>query len=376
MPELRARNARTKADTTGARRSKSRFRPRLLILLAAGALAGCSPRFWGVETAPDPPLREVTLRVLRAPPLNLYDRGTEALGVALFDGPGGAALARRLATQIEASGAFRVVPPGALGERLLRAGVALEWESSASTLRWAHERSAIDAAVVGRVEIFEVEERCDEKETLLRQPTGRKVFVLTEEGKLAYQDEMEATSAPLYCRSDFGRVAASYRVYDLRKGAQVATVRHELSTELASFCYRGDVPEHLQRQAQRQLLEKLFQRLNQQFIEEISPRIERAPASFEVLPGGFPVALIHRNELGILCATRGEWSRAIEAWQDCLADNPDLAAAHYNLAVVYRATARFTLAELHLLKALDQARRPLYLKALRDVRSLLGDGAL
>ncbi len=345
---------------------------RAAVLLLAGGLVGCSPGPWRADTAPDPALREVTLRVLRAPPLNLHDRGTEVLGVAPFAGTGGAALARRLAEQLDTTGAFRVLAPDALGERLLRAGVALEWDTSASALRWAHERSALDAVVVGRVEAFEVEERRAEKETLLRQPTGRKVFVLTEDGKLAYQDEMEALTVPLYCRSDFGRVAASYRVYDLRQGAPMATVRHELSTELASFCYRGDVPEHLQQQAQRQLLEKLFQRLNQQFVEEITPRLERAAAAFEVLPGGYPAALIHRNELGILKATRGEWGRAVEAWQDCLADNPDLPAAHYNLAVVYRATARFTLAEAHLLKALAQARRPLYLRALREVRALRG----
>ncbi|MHB8766681.1 MAG: tetratricopeptide repeat protein [Deferrisomatales bacterium] len=345
--------------------------------LAAVVAAGCAGPWDGLTRAADPPTREVTLRVARPPAVNLYDRGAETLGVAGFEGQAGAQLSDRLAAQLEETGAFRVVGPAALGERLMKTGLALAWQTPASTLRWIRERTGIDAAVVGRVEVFRVEDREVEKQIQILQPVpGEEEWVVMPDGKIAKRPKKEFRSAPLFCRSDHGTVAASYRVYDLRRGDTVATVERELSTEVSSFCYRGDVPDRLKRQAQVRLLEKLLQRLNQQFVDEVLPRAERAQVAFEVVLGGGDPALVQRNELGILYASRGEWDRAAEMWLDCLTDRPDLASAHYNLAVAYRATAKLSLARAHLVKALARVRRPLYERALDEVEHLLaGQGS-
>jgi len=156
----------------------------------------------------------------------------------------------------------------------------------------------------------------------------------------------------------------------------VATTHHELTTEMSSFCYRGDVPERLKVQARDRLLQKLFLRLNEQFLDEIVPRTESARFAFEVLPAGSDAALVHRNELGIIYASRAEWRRAIEMWQDCLLDRPNLAAAHYNLAMAYRAAGRLRLSLQHLKKATALVPRPVYRSSLAEVREMVvGDGA-
>jgi tetratricopeptide (TPR) repeat protein len=143
---------------------------------------------------------------------------------------------------------------------------------------------------------------------------------------------------------------------------------------MSSFCYRGDVPERLKTQALNRLLEKLFLTLNEAFLEEIAPRTERAQVPFEVLSGATDASLVHRNELAILYASRGEWNRAIEMWQDSLLNRPDLTAAHYNLAMAFRAMGRLSLAEDQLKKAIALAPRPLYRNSLAELREALGSG--
>jgi len=339
------------------------------ILFAAALGTGCATLSAPVPFG-GPPVREVTVRVVRPPAINLSDWGVETVGVLPAEGPGGPALSRELAGQLERGGAFRLLGPAAMEERLLKAGLALGWDATASQLRWAQERTAVDAVVVGRVEAFRVEEREDEKETLTLRGTGEYGFVRNEEGKLAYREKKAYASVPLFCRTDQGRVAAAYRIWEVRGGAEVATVRHELSAEVPSFCYRGDVPERLKDQARDRLLQRLFSRLNEQFLAEVVPRFERARVAFEVIPGGGDGALVHRNELGILSASRGEWAQALEMWRECLVDRPDLPAAHYNLAVAYRAVGRLSLAEAHLKKAIAAAPLPLYRRALQEVQDL------
>ena len=348
-------------------------RQALLSLLVGVASSACVPRLPAVG---DTDVREVTVRIIRPPVVNLYDRGTETLGVLDFAGPSGAEIARRLAVQIEKTGAFRVLDPVAAGDRLMKAGLSVGWETPASGLRWVHERTAIDAVVIGRVEVFHVEARSSEKETLSLQGTGEYGFERTDQGKIAYREKMTYKRVPLFCRSDQGAVAASYRVWDLRRGEEIATRRHELSTEMSSFCFRGDVPERLKNEALNRLLEKLFLRLNDGFLDEIVPRSDRAQIAFEVVSGVGDASLVHRNELAILYASRGEWSRAVEMWQDCLLHRPDLTTARYNLAMAFRATGRLSQAADQLNKAIAIDPRPLYRDALAELRQATGGGAL
>jgi hypothetical protein len=344
-----------------------------LICLTLGA---CGPPALNARLGTEIELREVTVRVTRPPTVNLYDRGVKTLGVVDFEGPAGAELARRLAAQIENTGAFRVLGPDAVGDRLMKAGLAIGWEAPGSALRWVSERTSLDAVVVGRVEVFRVEGREKEEETLTLQRTGEYGFVFTEEGKLAYRERLAYRSVPLFCRADHGAVAASYRIWDARQGEEVATLRRALSAEMSSFCYRGDVPERLKIQAQDRLLRKLFRQLNEGFLGEIVPRTESTQLAFEVLPRGTDAVLLHRNELGILYASRGQLDRAIEMWEDCLLDRPEIAAVHYNLAMVFRATGRLSLALSHLRKAIALASRPVYRASLAEMRELLaGEGA-
>jgi hypothetical protein len=343
----------------------------IVVMLALLVGEGCTPSLRGVPQVKDPQLREVTVRVIRPPRVNLYDRGIETLGVVDFDGPAGTDIARRLAAQVEDNGAFRVLDPISVSERLMKAGLSVGWEAEGSLLRWVHERTALDAVVVGRVEVFRVEEGEKTKQTLALRGTGEYSFVMTEEGKLAYRERMAYHRLPLFCRLDRGTVAASYRVWDVRRGEQVATSRHELTTEMSSFCYRGDVPERLKIQALDRLLQKLFLRLNEQFLDEIVPRTERTQLAFEVLPGGSDPTLLQRNELGILYASRAEWRRAVEMWQDCLLHRPDFPAAHYNLAMAYRATGRLSLALEHLKKAVAVVPRPVYRSSLAEIRGMI-----
>ncbi|GAB4265335.1 MAG: hypothetical protein Kow0092_17590 [Deferrisomatales bacterium] len=344
--------------------------------LMAGAVAaglfGCVAGGGQVRRPADPTVREVTVAVLRPPAVNLFDRAVQVVGVAPFSGPGGRDLSKKLAAQLAELGAFRTVPPEVLEERLLKTGLAVGWESSGSSLRWVHERTALDAVVVGRVETFQLQGVEEEKDTLTLEGTGRYEFVRTEEGKIAYRERFEYRSVPLYCRTDRGIVAASYRVWDVKRAEPVATVRHELSAEVPSFCYRGDVPDALKRQAQQRLLRRLFGRLNRRFLEEIAPHWERVQMAFEVLSGVADSALSHRNELGILYASRGEWRRAADMWADCVADAPDLPATHYNLALAYRAMGRVSAALEHLNRAISRAPRPLYLRERARVRALAG----
>jgi len=320
-------------------------------------------------------VRHVTARVLRPSPINLYDLDVATLGVVAFEGLGGEALARTLAGQLEKTRAFRTVEPGAMAERLLRAGVSVAWETSASALRRAGERAAVDAVVVGRVEEFHTDGWDDEKETLTLRGTGEFAFVVNEEGKLAYREKKAYESVPLFCRTDRGTVAAAYRVWDVRRGAVVATVEHELTAEMPSFCYREDVPRRLVDQARDRLLRRLFQRLNEAFLAEVVPRAERGQLAFEVVSGPFEGGLAHRNELAILSASRGEWNQALEVWQDCLVDFPGVPTVHYNLAVAYRALGRLARAEGHLAEAAALAPRRLYLQTLEDVRAERGRAA-
>jgi len=344
-------------------------RPAPAICFAAGLiLASCASQP-ARDEAGGVTVRRVAARVLVPPPINLYDRDMETLGVVAFEGPSGQALAEDLAARLDETRAYRVVGPGGMAERLLRAGVSVAWDASASSLRWAGERAGVDAVVVGRVQEFHAEGWDDEKETLTLRGTGEYRFEVNDEGKLAYREKKAYQRVPLFCRTDRGTVAAAYRVLDLRRGAVVATVEHDISTELPSFCYREDVPARLINQARDRLLRRLFQRLNQGFLEDVVPRAERSELAFEVVAGVLDGGLVHRNELGILSASRGEWQQALDVWRDCLLDFPDAAPVHYNLAVVYRAMGRITRAEEHFAKAAALAPRSLYLESLREVRT-------
>ncbi len=312
-------------------------------------------------------VREITALVLRPPAIDIADRAVETLGVLMFQGPGGEELARRLARQLASRGGYRIVGPDVMRQRLMRAGLSVDWEPSESSLRWVHERAGVDAVVLGQVDLFRVEGGAEARETITLRGTGDFEFVRNEQGKLAYRERMAYAAIPLYCRSDRGRVGASYRIWDARRGEEVATVRHEIAEEMASFCYREDVPERATRQAQDRLLQKLFGTLNDHFVEDIAPRAERSRISLAVLPGGSRGALAQKNELAILFASRGEWNQAIELWRECLAERPGLAPIHFNLAVAYRAVGRRTLARKHATEAVAQDPRALHRRFLEDL---------
>lgn len=280
-----------------------------------------------------------------------------------------AALSQHLAGRLDQTGAFLVLHPAAVRERLMKAGVAVGWDTPASSLRWAYERTGVDAVVVARVETFRIEEWEDVKEAFALRGTGEYGFVRNEEGKLVFREKRALASVPLVCRSDRGNVAASYRVWETRQGAEVSTLRYELSADVPSFCYRGDVPAQVTNRARDRLLQRLFDQLNEEFLGAIAPRTERASVLFEILSAGGDGALVQRNELAILSATRGDWREAVDLWRECLMGRPSLPGVHYNLAVAYRATGRLTLAETHLQEALAVAPRPLYRRALQEVRS-------
>jgi hypothetical protein len=343
-----------------------------MLALAAWVLAaGCAVYLPATPGAGDVRGRRVTVRRLAPPPVNLHDREAQTLAVMPFAGGNGPELSDDLVAQLERRQVFGVVGPQAMGERLLRLGLSVEWDTPPSTLRWVHERAAVDAVVVGRLETFRIAGKDKSQDTLTPVETGEYGFVVNDEGKLAYREKIEYRSVPLYCRTELGTVAASYRVWDARRGERVATVRHEIATEVPSFCYRGDLPIQVERAAQERLLRRLFADLNRQFLADILPRVERAEVVFAPLPGYAGSALVQGNELAILYATRNQWQRAVEVWQDGLRGHPDLAPLHYNLGVAYRATCRLTRARSHLEQARTLApRNPLYRRALRDLPPL------
>ncbi len=336
----------------------------VLVLL----LMACAPAIHNVPVPQDAMGRRITARKTQPSRVNLLDHSVETLGVLEFEGPSGAELADDLASQVEKAGVFRVVGPRALNERLMKLGLSVNWDASPSSLLWVYERAAVDAVVVGRVEVFEVEGRENAKDTPTLVDTEEMGFVINEEGKLVYGPKKELRQIPLYCRTVRGTVAASYRSWGARSGKLIATVRHELVTEIPVFCYRGDVPVELARESQDRILRRFLTRLNKQFLEDIIPQTVREEILFETLPGGAGGAQVQRTELAILYADRGDWKRAIEVLQDCLRDRPDLAAVHYNLAVAYAATGQVTRAKEYLRKALLLAPRDaLYQQTLRDL---------
>ncbi|MDF1554400.1 MAG: tetratricopeptide repeat protein [Deferrisomatales bacterium] len=328
----------------------------------------CAPMVNTLPVTQDAMGRHITARKTLPSRVNLLDHSVETLGVLAFAGPSGGQLADDLASQVEATGAFRVVGPQALNERLMRLGLSVNWDAAPSSLLWVYERAAVDAVIVGRVEVFDVEGRENAKDTPTLVDTEEMGFVINDEGKLVYGPKQELRQIPLYCRTVMGTVAASYRSWGARSGELIATVRHELVTEIPVFCYRGDVPVELARDSQDRILRRFLNRLNKQFLEDIIPQTVRDEILFETLPGDAGGAQVQRTELAILYAERGDWKRAIEVLQDCLRDRPDLAAVHYNLAVAYGATGQVTRAREHLRKALLLApRKSLYQQALYDV---------
>jgi hypothetical protein len=348
--------------------------------VAAGALAlaltlglsACGAARPGAQVLTDgssPRVREVVVRVLRPPPVNLLDLGIEVLAVVPFEGPGGPEIAENLAAQLEGDGPLRALPSEEARASLMRAGVAFSWDAPSSSLLGLRKRGGVDGVVVGRVEVFEVEgweKKSDD--TVARRGTGEYGFILNEEGKIAWREKVEYARVPLYCRTDRGTVAASYRVWDAARASAVATVRRDLTMEMPSFCYRVDVSSRLKQEAQSRLLQKLFRELNARFLQEVVPLAEKATVAFELFPEGEESGLVYRNELAILYASRGEWARAREMWEECLAERPLLAAAHYNLARLDQSRARLTAAAEHLAKALALRPNPLYRQALREVR--------
>jgi len=349
----------------GTRLRRGGGRGRSLVTAAALLCAGCAslpaaPPGKGVLG------RRVTVQMLLAPTVNLHDRAVATLAVREFAGAEGPALANDLAAALARRQVFAVVGPRVLEERLLRLGLAVGWESTASNLRWSYERAGVDAVVVGRLEIFAISDREKAQDVLTAVETGEYGFTLNDEGKLAYREKVELRQVPLYCRTALGTVAASYRVWDTRRGELVATVHHQLSTEVPSFCYRDDVPVEVEHASQQRLLRRLFADLNEQFLADILPIAMRGELEFLPLPGGAGGALVQSNELAILCASRNDWERAVDLWQDALRARPDLAALHYNLGLAYRATSRPTRAREHLEKAVNLApREPLYRQALQ-----------
>ena len=343
-------------------------------VMLAPLLWGCAGNRTQLPVALEATGRSVTVRLIKPPTINLLDRGVRTLGVMEFAGGDGPPLSWDLTAQLNNSGAFRVVDPETMAGRLMQVGLFVDWEASPSALRWVHERVAVDAVVVGRLEQFEITGRDQEKQTLSLVETGEFGFTVNEAGKLVYSEKQELRQVPLYCRTDRGTVAASYRVWDARHGELVATRRHELSTEVPSFCYRGDVPIQLQQATQERLLRRLFTRLNERFLDDILPRTVRAEVVFEPLPAGVGAVMVQRNALAILYASRSQWQRAVEVWRDCLRGRPDLAPVHYNLGLAYEATGRFTLAREHMENSLTL--RPaslLYQQAVLRLRRLAPD---
>ncbi len=315
----------------------------------------------------DPPLRRVTARVVRPAPVDLYDRRLETLGVVAFEGPGGRDLAQDLARRLARTGAFRVVGPAEMGERLMRAGLIVRWDESPSALRWVYERTGVDGVVGGRVVEFRVEGFEEEKLTLAPAPTGEFGFVRTEEGKLAYREKLAYRPVPLFCRTDTGTVGAQYRIWDLRRGEVVATLPRRLTTQVPSFCYRGDVSADLIHEAQGRLLKRLFGQLNRQVLESLVPEHERRDLFFEVVGPGVKTSLVHANELGILHASQGRWRQAIETWEECVRLAPDAAWARYNLGVALAAVGRRTEARKQFQEAWIRKRRPVYRRMAREL---------
>ena len=343
-----------------------------MIRFGAAALLGLAA-CGGLRPPPQGPaagVRRITVRVVRPPPVNLYDRCVGVVGVIPFSGPSGLELARRLARQLAGTGAYRVVGPDEMEERLMKAGLAVRWDETSSALRWVHDRVGVDAVIGGRVERFFVEGFERRKETLALEPTGEYGFVWTEEGKLAYREKMAYRPVPLFCRTDWGTVGARYRVWDVRRGEVVATLYREITAAVPSFCYRGDVPDRLIRQAQERLLRRLFARLNDRFLNAVVPEHELRDITFELAGPSAPASLARRNELGLLFAAQGRWQDAIQTWESCLAEDPDIPWAHYNLAMALRAVGRLTEAAEHLRQALVAVSRDRYREALRQIRAL------
>ncbi len=349
-------------------RGVTRFGAAVLLGLAACSGARPSPQ------GPAPGVRRITVRVVRPPPVNLYDRGVAVVGVIPFSGPSGPELARRLARQLARTGAYRVVGPDAMDRRLMKAGLAVRWDETPSALRWVHDRVGVDAVIGGRVERFSVEGFERRKQTLALEPTGEYGFVWTEEGKLAYREKMAYRPVPLFCRTDWGTVGARYRVWDVRRGEVVATLYREITATVPSFCYRGDVPDRLIRQAQERLLRRLFTRLNDRFLGAVVPGHELQDLTFELADPSAPASLVRRNELGLLFAARGRWQDAIQTWESCLAEDPDLPWARYNLAMALRAVGRLTEAAEHLRQALVLVSRERYREAIRRIQALACGG--
>lgn len=335
-------------------------------LAALWLAAGCAAA-GPVRQAGDPPLRRITARVVRPPEVNLYDRRAEILGVIPFEGPEGEALARDLARQLARTGAFHVVGPDEMEERLMRAGLAVRWDESPNALRWVHARTGVDAVVGGRVVEFRVKGFEEEKFTWTPTPTGEFGFEQTEEGKIAYRERVEYRPVPLFCRTDLGTVGAEYRVWDLKRGEVVATLPRALTTEVPSFCYRGDVPADLIRAAQGRLLQRLFGQLNRRVLGALVPDHERREVAFEVVGLGVSRALVHANELGILHASQGRWREAVETWEECVRLAPEAPWARYNLAVALAAVGRVTEARREAREAWIRAPRPAYKRLLVEL---------
>ena len=365
----RVRAARLWGVPLGRRKRRAGHSALALGAVVAGLMA-CAPAGHTLLVPQDVVGRRITVRTMQPSRVNLLDHAVETLGVVAFEGPSGGELANDLASQVEKTSAFRVVGPQALSGRLMKVGLSVEWDASPSSLLWVYKRAAVDAVVVARVEVFEVEGREHAKDTPTLVDTEEMGFEINEEGKLVYRPKQEYREIPLYCRTVRGAVAASYRVWGARSGEMIATVRHELATEIPAFCYRGDLPVELERDSQERILRRFLTRLNKQFLEDIVPETAREEILFKTLPGGAGGAQVQRTELAIHYADQGDWKRAIEMLRDCLWDRPDLAAVHYNLAVAYQATGQITLAGESFKKALTLAPRdPLYRQARRELEA-------
>lgn len=318
----------------------------------------------------EPTVRKVTVRAVRPPPINLLDIGAGVVGVIKFQGESGLEIAERLAVHLKRLGNFQVYDPSRVQDQLNMVGIAEGFEKTQVSLRWAHENTAVDVFITGEVLEFKVTGSEIIKETFVLQGTGEEELYITEFGKLGKKERMEHRKVPLFCRTDHGSVGAAYYVWDAKSGEKIGTVNHSLSSDMPSFCYREDVPAELQVLAQERLLQRLFDRLNEEFISQITPKPMRDLYEFEVLSTSFNSSLGRRNELGILSASRGNWNQAEDVWRDLIYENPDLSAAHYNLGLVYRAMGRLTMAADELTKAFSQNPKSLYLIALEDIKHL------
>lgn len=345
--------------------------PLKFFFLAFFLLGSCSPairRDPSLNGLPDSTVRKVTVRVIRPAPINLLDIGGSTLGVVQFKGPAGFEIADRLASQLAELGDFQVYDPTTMHDRLDMLGISKEFETKAVSLRWMHENTAVDVLISGEVKKFEATGYETIKDTFVLEGSGEEEFYITDFGLLSKREKMVQRKVPLFCRTDQGSVAAVYTVWDARTGSQIGEVERSLSSDMPSFCYREDVPEEVQLSARHRLLQRLFVRLNEEFISQITPEPMRDLYDFEVVSTMVDSELGRRNELGILSASRGKWQQAEDVWHELVYENPDMSAAHYNLGLVYRATARLTTASQELSKAFSLEPKPLYVIAIEDLK--------